>query len=374
MWLMRGTAVDLGGGVMDIHDDSILALVRGMILDDYEIHYSGFKTLHIHCLSELVTANLGTQARKFNRLQLSDTSDHSPNILVLQISARISFKADVVFVSGSSGHNSRMEERFRSLTGCSLTAHLSEKQNQFEEKFERTFNISDELNPEAKAVSKAALGTLLGGTGYFYGQSKISTPPSSNQKLGDNFISYWPAELYTAVPSQPFFPRGFLWDEGFHQLLIWHWDVHISLDIIGHWLDLMNIEGWIPREQILGAEALSKVPAEFVLQYPTDGNPPTLFLVLRDLMCSIKKNQFAATERNEISIFLDQAFIRLEAWFNWFNTTQSGKIASTYFWHGRDNATIRELNPKTLSSGLDDYPRASHPSEDECHLDLRCWM
>ncbi|OIT34343.1 mannosyl-oligosaccharide glucosidase gcs1 [Nicotiana attenuata] len=106
---------------------------------------------------------------------------------------------------------------------------------------------------------------------------------------GDNSLLYWPAELYTAVPSRPFFPRGFLWDEGFHQLLIWRWDIYISLDIIGHWLDLMNIDGWIPRELILGAEALSKVPEEFVLQHPTNGNPPTLFLALRGIYAKILK-------------------------------------------------------------------------------------
>ncbi|KAG8365914.1 hypothetical protein BUALT_Bualt17G0021500 [Buddleja alternifolia] len=379
-----GTALGLGRGNSDIPDDHILAFgsrndVGSWQLhleskDDFEFHYAGFKTRHIHNLSDLVQANLGIQARTIGRLQLSDTSDDAPNILVFQISAMIPFKADIAFVSKSSGSSSRTEKRVRSLVGDPLSSRLEQKQKQFDVKFQICFNMSDELDSEAVTVGKAALGNLLGGIGYSYGQSKISLPPSSNLEPRDNYISYWPAELYTAVPSRPFFPRGFLWDEGFHQLLIWRWDVRISLDIIGHWLDLMNADGWIPREQILGAEALSKVPSEFVVQHPTNGNPPTLFLVLRELVYGVKRNKFTDSERNDITIFLRQAFVRLDAWFKWFNTTQSGKDANTYYWHGRDNTITHELNPKTLSSGLDDYPRASHPSEDERHLDLRCWM
>lgn len=56
-----------------------------------------------------------------------------------------------------------------------------------------------------------------------------------------------PQPLFTAVPSRGFFPRGFLWDEGFHQLLVQQWDLQGSCDMLAHWLDLINVDGWIPR-------------------------------------------------------------------------------------------------------------------------------
>uniref|UniRef100_A0A175YLB1 Mannosyl-oligosaccharide glucosidase n=1 Tax=Daucus carota subsp. sativus TaxID=79200 RepID=A0A175YLB1_DAUCS len=377
-------ALSLGRGVVDVHESSCLASgsredvgnwqLHLKSANDLEVHYSGFKTPHIHNLSDLLQETLGDQVRRFGRLQLPDTSDDSANILVFQITARIPFSFDIAFLSGSGFDSSNVEERVSSLTGTQLKDKLSNKENELDDKFINCFNTSGKLDSNTVTVGKAAIGNLLGGIGYFYGESKISLPTNINAKSGNNFISYWPAELYTAVPSRPFFPRGFLWDEGFHQLLIWRWDIYICLDIVGHWLDLMNVDGWIPREQILGAEALSKVPAEFVLQHPTNGNPPTLFLVLRDLVCSMKKKNFSDLEQKKISSFLERAFVRLEAWFQWFNTTQSGKETNTYFWHGRDSLIIHELNPKTLSSGFDDYPRASHPSEEERHLDLRCWM
>ena len=34
------------------------------------------------------------------------------------------------------------------------------------------------------------------------------------------------------------------------QLLISKWDQQLSRNILAHWLDLMNSQGWIAREQV----------------------------------------------------------------------------------------------------------------------------
>jgi mannosyl-oligosaccharide glucosidase len=125
--------------------------------------------------------------------------------------------------------------------------------------------------------------SMMGGIGYFYGQSLVDA----------NFSYDWDAEdagpeqkkerqpqltperaLLTATPSRSFFPRGFYWDEGFHLLLIGLIDpqmrslpllfcdaAHVcySLQILQSWVSLIDQDGWVGREQILGDEARSKV-------------------------------------------------------------------------------------------------------------------
>ncbi|XP_039607741.1 mannosyl-oligosaccharide glucosidase [Polypterus senegalus] len=283
------------------------------------------------------------------------------DFVVHQVTVQTPFQIEVLFESAS------FKERPNQLAGDVLTEELEKKKYAFDEKFEKVFGLQKKgYTPSQIKFSKAALSNMLGGLGYFNGQSAVQS------KFNEYPLLYPEGPLFTAVPSRSFFPRGFLWDEGFHQLLVNKWDPDITKESIGHWLDLMNVEGWIPREQILDDEARSKVPAEFIIQRNENANPPTLFLALQKLIGSsgLETKQLDKKTKD----FLKRLFPRLQTWFEWYNTTQLGPVANSYRWRGRDKDTDLFLNPKTLTSGLDDYPRASHPSQDERHVDLYCWM
>ena len=322
----------------------------------------------IHLLKETVLDSLRTiRNKKTNKIKFTlpgesfrDPVNGPPhNFVALQVTGQLPMETYFIFES-ESFHN-----RSNTLHGKVYQEELEKHRKNFREKFERTYELGRKnFSPQKIEFAKAALSNLIGGIGYFYGSSRVQ---SSHTK---NTVPYWKAPLYTAVPSRSFFPRGFLWDEGFHGLLISTWDLDIELDIINHWFDLMNIEGWIPREQILGQEALSKVPEEFVTQHNTNANPPTFFLTLKFINRNYRKKLKSEGKLHT----LYRLYPRLQAWFDWFNYTQLGDVPGSYRWKGRDPDAVRELNPKTLTSGLDDYPRASHPTSEERHVDLRCWI
>lgn len=257
---------------------------------------------------------------------------------------------------------------------------LAQRVDAFDRKFENVFGLQKKgYSDRHIRFGQAVLSNLIGGIGQFHGYSKVRfhlrddrddvTPQKRSQPIETR--SYGPLSLLTAVPSRSFFPRGFLWDEGFHQLLLHHFDRNLSKTIVESWFSIMNVQGWIPREVILGPEAEARVPAEFVIQSNLNANPPTFFIALDAFLNTLDHESNISADDHQHLMAL---FPRLQQWYRWFNTTQTGPRIGSYRWHGRDPSANHELNAKTLTSGLDDYPRASEPSTDEMHVDLLSWM
>ncbi len=156
----------------------------------------------------------------------------------------------------------------------------------FRVRFEETFALSSKLVPNNASnvggrefsdrdveAGMAAMSSLLGGIGYFHGVPRLgdavdvrtgdhADPMGVHSHIGADGVSTEPVSLMSATPSRTAFPRGFLWDEGFHQLLAAQWDVKITVQVLSHWLGAMyshNGLGWIPREMILGHDGSKRV-------------------------------------------------------------------------------------------------------------------
>jgi mannosyl-oligosaccharide glucosidase len=271
------------------------------------------------------------------------------------------------------------------------------------QEFGKTFLSVFNPNPPFKtfphlSFSKNVFSDLLGGLGYFAGTSKVVT--AKKAIYAETTANFWeksadankhttpetkgPYELLTHTPSRAVFPRGFLWDEGFHLLLVIEWDADLALEIIRDWLFLMDDDGWIAREQVLGAEAEASTPPEFVNQFPHIANPPTMYLVITKFIKMLKGNikyhgreslYMSKPETGKALIVKMQP--RLKRHYEWFRKSQSGDVEAHsipsanlnegYRWRGRTPG-------KNLASGLDDYPRAEPPDLTELHVDALCWV
>lgn len=145
------------------------------------------------------------------------------------------------------------------------------------------------------------------------------------------------------------------------------------MDVIRRWLNLMDDSGWIPREQILGSEARSRVPHEFQPQHRDHANPPAFFLTFDKLIRKFEKRLSkledstvlfsdekivenansrenfeilvqSDTELKEYFTFFKEVYPRLSYWYLWLKNTQSGSLENTFRWRGR-------TKDHTLSSG-----------------------
>ena len=140
-------------------------------------------------------------------------------LVVVQFEATPPFRIEMVYASGGCDGGA-CRALHAALTSQKLTALLAERQAAFDAQLDDTFGLMKAtlggapLTKPTRAFAAATLSALVGNLGYFYGTLVVA---GADGKPNTRTAA---APLFTGVPSCSFFPRGFLWDEGFHQLLL----------------------------------------------------------------------------------------------------------------------------------------------------------
>lgn len=133
------------------------------------------------------------------------------------------------------------------ITAETLSKEIKSASLSFSERFDQA------LAPQApfdtakySKFSKAMLSNLIGGIGFFHGDDIVDR--SANPAYEEENEGFWeetaearagaqpvlegPKDLFTCVPSRTFFPRGFLWDEGFHLIPVMEYDPGLGYVLI----------------------------------------------------------------------------------------------------------------------------------------------
>lgn len=451
--ILRGSSSDLGKFRIRVVDHPETRLgILGQSHEDFEniigkTSYLGVQLLtgSVWRIKDLITASVTNNAQAI----MPDYPDQSPpdpaylfalqnkiqqnsNVYALQknfagsgVSGGKKWGFDVYFEQD----RSEDEETEARWSFESLSGEITQESLAYEVRFSETFTLPSEFSsPEYTAFAQASTSNLIGGIGYFYGNSIVDRSfrhqhdededdedededeDEDDVKQAVSGPTFEPErQLFTATPSRSFFPRGFYWDEGFHLAVIGDWDNDLTLDILKSWIDLIDENGWVGREQILGEEARSKVPAEFQTQYPSYANPPTLPMAVTAFISRLKKRQDAEILESQLGLvgqtvftassddpsvkapiqsqylanreaaqtYLQSIYPALRRHYLWFRRTQRGQLkewgrkatsrVEAYRWRGRTEEHV-------LTSGLDDYPRARPPHPGELHVDLMSWM
>lgn len=242
---------------------------------------------------------------------------------------------------------------------------LSETKKNATKDYESDF-IDAYFNGNKNAVSSSQMvcalnahSQLQAGQAFFWGNITLADVVTTQELKS--------ARLFTLTPSRVSYPRGFLWDEGFHQMVnVWMNKESAKLSL-QTWMNLQDERGWIGREQIRGVEARKYGPSgDFAYSLTNETNPPTFAFLL---------GFFINSDSAENLDLVLETWPKMLGYFNFFLDYQSTNSDSSLF-RWTENANMDGEGNPYYGSGLDDYPRTGPDGKElpVFNLDLHSWV